>query len=32
MEVEEDGGGEGKEGGDDTPRALVVLELLTQDA
>ena len=31
MEVEEDGGSKGKEGGDGTPRALGALEFLTQD-
>ena len=31
MEFEEDGGSEGEEGGDGTPRAPGVLELLTQD-
>ena len=32
MEVEENGGSEGKEGGDATARALGALEFLTQDA
>ena len=32
VEVEEDGGSKGKEGGDGTPRALGALEFITQDA
>ena len=32
MEVEEDGGSKGKEGGDGNPRALGAIEFFTQDA